>query len=878
SANSPYFSSSSSSSKPNKPSEPEVEISSFFGTSKIHQSEKVVKPPAPAKPTEPKTPVSTKPVELKKAKSAKSTQLAKKPSIAKPDKDDEFADFDFDASQLDLRVLDSVNSTVIDLKPDTGQYFSVSDSFVAIKLYATPTKIATEILSEHAKITAETSKESAKISQQLSSESTKISTEGAPSTEPKDLTKISKNNSKLAASVATTKITPVPKSKKRATVFIDDDDDGDDFQKVTRPVKKSTANASLKSSPAKFAKEVSETDACKILPVKNKHVEQSGPAPLQKEKLPSEKNIVVESTKKANYLNYLAKKVSNVGPSALGSKDIPVGEQNCLMGLAFVFTGDLSSITRDEAQDLVKRYGGRVTGAISGKTSYVVVGEGAGQSKLTKAASLKVKSLDEDQFFDLIRSSKGKPDPSSTSSKSPAAPKKSTSSVAAPTTKVPLAIASSSSFHGFASDSKGKTPTYASYENKQQKREKPTSSELWTSRYKPKRYEDVMGNKKNVEKLATWLRTWDASLATPKPSTSKDDPGKSRAILISGPPGIGKTTAAHLVAHIEGFEMVEFNASDTRSKKSVGDIVKEMTGMYTLSGYFQKKSGTNNFKRQVLIMDEVDGMSAGDRGGIAELINIIKSSKIPIICVCNDRQSPKVKSLVNHCFDMRFARPKTLEIEKTIKNIAEKEGLTLKFNVVDTLVKSTHSDIRQILNILSAYSLSETELDFDQSQVLIAKTRSSKSSEKNMTMSPFDIAATLLNRGSFRDASFADKLELYFHDFSLIPLMIQENYIKMDPSLAHENSGPSKEEKDVETLMCLSQAADSIAYADIISSVQMKTQNWGLLPFHGVTSTLRPAFFTHGTVVAANYFGAFGFPGWLGKNSTQGKNARLLKE
>jgi replication factor C subunit 1 len=36
-------------------------------------------------------------------------------------------------------------------------------------------------------------------------------------------------------------------------------------------------------------------------------------------------------------------------------------------------------------------------------------------------------------------------------------------------------------------------------------------------------------------------------------------------------------------------------------------------------------------------MDEVDGMSAGDRGGIAAIINMIKTTKVPIICICNDR-------------------------------------------------------------------------------------------------------------------------------------------------------------------------------------------------------------------------------------------------
>jgi len=62
-------------------------------------------------------------------------------------------------------------------------------------------------------------------------------------------------------------------------------------------------------------------------------------------------------------------------------------------------------------------------------------------------------------------------------------------------------------------------------------------------------------------------------------------------------------------------------------------------------------------------MDEVDGMAGNeDRGGIQELINLIKNSKCPVICMCNDRQHPKVRSLANYCFDLRFYKPRVEQI------------------------------------------------------------------------------------------------------------------------------------------------------------------------------------------------------------------------
>lgn len=56
-----------------------------------------------------------------------------------------------------------------------------------------------------------------------------------------------------------------------------------------------------------------------------------------------------------------------------------------------------------------------------------------------------------------------------------------------------------------------------------------------------------------------------------------------------------------------------------------------------------KKGGESGFRKQLVIMDEVDGMGGSDRGGIQELISLIKKSKVPIIAICNDRQHQKIR-------------------------------------------------------------------------------------------------------------------------------------------------------------------------------------------------------------------------------------------
>ena len=71
-------------------------------------------------------------------------------------------------------------------------------------------------------------------------------------------------------------------------------------------------------------------------------------------------------------------------------------------GMTFVLTGALPSMTRDEASALIERYGGKTSGSVSKKTTYVLAGEDAG-SKLTKAQQLGVAIIDEETFLDMIK-------------------------------------------------------------------------------------------------------------------------------------------------------------------------------------------------------------------------------------------------------------------------------------------------------------------------------------------------------------------------------------------------------------------------------------------------------------------------------------------
>ena len=103
-------------------------------------------------------------------------------------------------------------------------------------------------------------------------------------------------------------------------------------------------------------------------------------------------------------------------------------------------------------------------------------------------------------------------------------------------------------------------------------------------------------------------------------------------------------------------------------------------------------------------MDEVDGCGACDRGGIQALIQVVKTTKTPIICICNDRQNRKLATLITYCYDLQFQTPTTPSIMDRLRKIAVNEHLEIDDNTLEHLMLSSGGgDIRQIINNLQMW-------------------------------------------------------------------------------------------------------------------------------------------------------------------------------
>ena len=573
----------------------------------------------------------------------------------------------------------------------------------------------------------------------------------------------------------------------------------------------------------------------------------------------------METEGKLNYFALKNKQQNVAAPS--GNVELPIAAPNCLGGLTIVFTGVLPNLERDAAESIAKQYGARVTKSILKKTSLVVIGEEAGPSKVKKIKDFKIKAISEDGFIELLRRM---PADGGDGSNAQAAKKKREEEEriireeALAQERLEQKKESERKKAAEKANKAAQGPKQESSRAASPPREIPNSEKLWTVKYAPTSTAQLCGNKGQIQKLKNWLANWFDNAKNNFKNKGADGSGIFRAALISGPPGIGKTSAAHLVAQELGFDILEKNASDVRSKSLLNSNIKSVLNNTSVVGFFKhqgEKEHQTNERRFCLIMDEVDGMSSGDHGGAGALSAFCRITNMPMILICNDKSLPKMRTFDRVTLDLPFRRPSEMEMKSRLLTIAFREKLKLDPTVIGQLVQATGNDIRQIINLMSTVSKTQKNINHENAKEI------ANSWKKHSMLKPFAIVLQFLGGGIFNPNahhSLNDKIEMYFNDIDFTPLMIQENYLNLLPSVLTPK----------EHLERVAAAADAISQSDQINSlIRSSEQQWSLLPFHAVMSTVIPAKEVSGRMTSYP-----AFTSWLGQNSKTMKYTRMLQE
>jgi len=179
-----------------------------------------------------------------------------------------------------------------------------------------------------------------------------------------------------------------------------------------------------------------------------------------------------------------------------------------------------------------------------------------------------------------------------------------------------------------------------------------------------------------------------------------------KGIYVYGDPGSGKTTFVTNILKDMNYDIIKYDAGDIRNKSIIENITKHNMSDKNIMSLFN-----NKIRRIAIIMDEIDGMNNGDKGGINSLIKLIRPKKTkkqkleevsmnPIICIGNYHIDKKIKELMKVCNVIELKTPSVIQISGIIKTLIP----TIEDNIKTKIVNYVQGDIRKLNNIYNIYN------------------------------------------------------------------------------------------------------------------------------------------------------------------------------
>lgn len=319
-------------------------------------------------------------------------------------------------------------------------------------------------------------------------------------------------------------------------------------------------------------------------------------------------------------------------------------------------------------------------------------------------------------------------------------------------------------------------------------------------------------NRENIiEKIKDKLRCFDEN---------SKNMSLNRGIYIYGSPGSGKTYMIKEICKELNYDIICYNAGEIRNKNVINEITKYNMSNVNVVTMFQKKK-----KKIVILMDEIDGMNNGDKGGINALIKIIRPKKTKkqkqeefssniIICIGNYHMDKKIKELMKVCTTFELPKPENNEILNIVKELMP--NISDKYN--NNIIKFIQNDLRKINVINRMYLKDNTIFMNDDLKDEIKELLNIKSYNEDIKIT----LKKLLNNNYSIDKHNEIMNET---DRTIIALLWHENVIDI-----------LSKRKNEDTIKIYNKLTDNMCFADYIDRITFQKQIW---QFNEMTSLIK---------------------------------------
>jgi replication factor C large subunit len=308
---------------------------------------------------------------------------------------------------------------------------------------------------------------------------------------------------------------------------------------------------------------------------------------------------------------------------------------------------------------------------------------------------------------------------------------------------------------------------------------------LWCQKHRPKNLEEVVGNAEVLEEVRVWANDWNRDV-------------KGKPLLLHGPPGIGKSALVYALANSMDWDVVEMNASNLRNEENVKRVAGAAASSASLLG-----------GKKLIIIDEVDSLQAGDRGGGKAIFDAINESAQPIILIANDVWSQNLGSIRSASKPLEMKRINSRTIASILAKIANKENIDVSKEVVERIAKENNGDLRSAINDLQALGEGRGKIEEKDFEIQNYRDR-----EKSV----FESLRTIFKSNTYDEASRA--LWGLDVDRGMLIRWIEENI-------------PIEYEKRED----ICNAFDILSRADVFEGRIHKRQYWGFLRYINILIT-----------------------------------------